>query len=62
MECTHHGPTAVAVPITFVEIGSDEAAWADDDAARAVARSIATGGSSGSTPRSNRCEESVCVA
>ncbi|MFW6437269.1 MAG: D-aminoacyl-tRNA deacylase [Halococcoides sp.] len=41
MECTHHGPTAVAVPITFVEIGSDEAAWADDDAARAVARSIA---------------------
>ncbi|AWB27114.1 D-aminoacyl-tRNA deacylase [Halococcoides cellulosivorans] len=41
MECTHHGPTAVSVPITFVEIGSDEAAWADDEAARAVARAIA---------------------
>jgi len=38
MECTHHGPTAVDTPSLFVELGSDEAQWADDGAARAVAR------------------------
>ncbi|MFB6161997.1 MAG: D-aminoacyl-tRNA deacylase [Halococcoides sp.] len=41
MECTHHGPTAVDVPITFVEIGSDADAWHDESAARAVSRAIA---------------------
>nr|WP_282594720.1 D-aminoacyl-tRNA deacylase [Halomarina salina] len=38
MECTHHGPTNLDTPSLFVEVGSDEAQWADDDAARAVAR------------------------
>lgn len=40
MECTHHGPSEVGVPSMFVEVGSDEAQWADPDAARAVARAI----------------------
>ncbi|MFD1511983.1 D-aminoacyl-tRNA deacylase [Halomarina rubra] len=38
MECTHHGPTDVETPSLFVELGSDEEQWADDEAARAVAR------------------------
>ena len=38
MECTHHGPTDVETPSLFVEVGSDEEQWADDEAARAVAR------------------------
>jgi len=37
-ECTHHGPTDVSVPFLFVELGSGEAQWRDDDAAEAVAR------------------------
>jgi len=40
MECTHHGPTAVGVPSMFVEVGSDREAWADPEAARAVARAV----------------------
>lgn len=40
MECTHHGPTDIGVPSMFVELGSDEDAWADPAGARAVARSI----------------------
>ena len=40
LECTHHGPTDVGCPSLFVEVGSDEAQWADADAARAVARAI----------------------
>jgi D-aminoacyl-tRNA deacylase len=39
-ECTHHGPTAVGVPSMFVELGSDEAQWADPEGARAVARAV----------------------
>ncbi|MWG35234.1 D-aminoacyl-tRNA deacylase [Halomarina oriensis] len=38
MECTHHGPTDLDTPALFVEVGSDEAQWADDEAARAVGR------------------------
>jgi len=38
MECTHHGPSEVGAPSMFVEVGSGPAAWADPDAARAVAR------------------------
>ncbi|WP_254862076.1 D-aminoacyl-tRNA deacylase [Halovivax gelatinilyticus] len=40
MECTHHGPTDVGCPSLFVELGSDEAQWADEEAAEAVARAI----------------------
>ncbi|WP_135819798.1 D-aminoacyl-tRNA deacylase [Halostella litorea] len=40
MECTHHGPSRVGVPSMFVELGSDEAQWADPEGARAVARAI----------------------
>lgn len=40
IECTHHGPTDVAVPSLFVELGSDEPQWADPEAARAVARAV----------------------
>ncbi|WP_435345189.1 D-aminoacyl-tRNA deacylase [Haloarchaeobius sp. HRN-SO-5] len=40
MECTHHGPSDVGVPSMFVELGSDEAQWADPDGARAVADAI----------------------
>jgi Uncharacterized protein conserved in archaea len=41
-EATHHGPAPTAVPLLFVEIGSDAAAWADPMAARAVAAAIAS--------------------
>ena len=40
LECTHHGPTAVDVPLLFVEVGSEEAQWRDPAAARAVADAI----------------------
>ncbi|MGM0447051.1 MAG: D-aminoacyl-tRNA deacylase [Methanobacteriota archaeon] len=40
IECTHHGPTDVAVPSLFVELGSDEPQWEDPVAARAVARAV----------------------
>ncbi|MGQ3327864.1 D-aminoacyl-tRNA deacylase [Halorubrum sp. FL23] len=40
IECTHHGPTATAVPSLFVELGSDEPQWTDPEAARAVARAV----------------------
>ncbi|WP_424016089.1 D-aminoacyl-tRNA deacylase [Halorubrum xinjiangense] len=40
IECTHHGPTDVAVPSLFVELGSDEPQWEDPEAARAVARAV----------------------
>ena len=39
-ECTHHGPTDVGVPSMFVELGSSEAEWTDDEGARAVARAV----------------------
>ena len=40
MECTHHGPTDVGAPSMFVEVGSAEDQWRDEEAARAVARAI----------------------
>lgn len=39
-EVTHHGPTDVATPSLFAEIGSTEEEWRDPAAARAVAESI----------------------
>jgi len=40
IECTHHGPTAPAIPSLFVELGSDESQWDDPDGARAVADAV----------------------
>ncbi|QLG28583.1 hypothetical protein HUG10_13970 [Halorarum halophilum] len=40
VECTHHGPTDVAVPSLFAELGSDEAEWDDPAGAEAVARAV----------------------
>jgi len=39
-EVTHHGPTDLATPSLFAEIGSTEEQWSDPAAARAVAESI----------------------
>jgi len=41
VEATHHGPTALPCPITFVEIGSDEAAWLDARLGQCVAQAVA---------------------
>ncbi len=40
LEATHHGPTRLPVPVTFVEIGSSREQWRDPKAAEAVARAI----------------------
>jgi len=40
MECTHHGPTSMSTPLLFVELGSDKEHWADEGAARAVAKAV----------------------
>ncbi|MGC8935977.1 MAG: D-aminoacyl-tRNA deacylase [Candidatus Methanomethylicaceae archaeon] len=40
IEATHHGPTSLSVPVTFIEIGSDEAAWVDDTLGKAVAKAV----------------------
>jgi len=40
LEATHHGPTRLDVPVTFVEIGSSPEQWHDEKAGEAVARAI----------------------
>lgn len=40
LEVTHHGPTEMSVPVTFVEIGSSEEQWTDVEAGEAVAEAI----------------------
>jgi D-aminoacyl-tRNA deacylase len=40
LEATHHGPTELKVPVTFVEIGSSINEWRDKVAAEAAARAI----------------------
>ncbi|MBP2146216.1 D-aminoacyl-tRNA deacylase [Methanofollis sp. W23] len=39
-EATHHGPTTLATPSLFVEIGSTETEWNDPAAADAAARAV----------------------
>ncbi|MEM4157825.1 MAG: D-aminoacyl-tRNA deacylase [Candidatus Methanomethylicaceae archaeon] len=51
VEATHHGPTGLPVPVTFIEIGSDETAWKDDLLGKAVAKAVSN--SIKSSPRSN---------
>jgi D-aminoacyl-tRNA deacylase len=40
LEATHHGPTSLAYPVLFVELGSTEAQWVDMDTAGVVAESL----------------------
>ncbi|MFC7070891.1 D-aminoacyl-tRNA deacylase [Halobaculum lipolyticum] len=40
IEGTHHGPTDLAVPAVFAEVGSDDAQWDDPAGAGAVARAV----------------------
>jgi D-aminoacyl-tRNA deacylase len=40
VEATHHGPTELLCPVTFVEIGSDEGSWKDELMGEAVARAV----------------------
>ena len=40
LEATHHGPTCLPYPVTFVEIGSDDAAWNDETLGKAVAEAV----------------------
>jgi len=40
MEVTHHGPTNLKRPVTFIEIGSSPEEWANKEAAKAVAFTI----------------------
>jgi D-aminoacyl-tRNA deacylase len=40
LEATHHGPTKLPVPVTFIEIGSAPEQWKDDKAGEAIARAI----------------------
>ncbi len=53
-EATHHGPTSVAIPVTFVEIGSSEKEWGNVYAQRvltlALLRSL------------NDLDKHVCIA
>ena len=38
LEGTHHGPTSLAAPVLFVEIGSSENEWVISNAGKAIAR------------------------
>jgi D-aminoacyl-tRNA deacylase len=40
LEATHHGPTKLGVPVTFVEVGSSQRQWQDEKAAEAAAHAI----------------------
>jgi D-aminoacyl-tRNA deacylase len=40
IEATHHGPTGLAKPVLFVEIGASEKNWGDANAAGVVADSL----------------------
>jgi len=53
VEATHHGPTSLLAPITFIEIGSDEKAWKDDLLGRAVAKAVSN--SIKSSPKFGEC-------
>jgi len=40
LEATHHGPTSLAKPVVFVELGSSEKYWGDRAAAAVVAEAL----------------------
>jgi len=51
LEATHHGPTEMDIPVTFVEIGSGPMQWEDPVAGDIVARAILDAAESTSTLR-----------
>ncbi len=55
MEADHHGPTC-ALPILFVEIGSTENEWKDENAAKTVAEAVDK-----SLVRNEKYESSLCI-
>ncbi len=40
LEATHHGPTELNVPVTFIEIGSDIGAWKNEKYGRIIAEVV----------------------
>ena len=40
IEATHHGPTSLNKPVLFVELGSSETQWADNNAASVVCETL----------------------
>ncbi len=40
LEATHHGPTSLAFPVLFVELGSEAEQWADRMAASYIAKAL----------------------
>ncbi|MFH1285636.1 MAG: D-aminoacyl-tRNA deacylase [Candidatus Micrarchaeota archaeon] len=40
MECTHHGPTSLKMPFFFIEIGSSEIEWKNEEAVERIADAI----------------------
>ncbi len=40
LEVTHHGPTDIDIPSTFIELGSTKEEWTDKTAAKAIAYAI----------------------
>ncbi|MCS7106891.1 MAG: D-aminoacyl-tRNA deacylase [Acidilobaceae archaeon] len=40
LEATHHGPTEVGRPVVFIEIGSTEAEWRNEEAQKAMALAV----------------------
>ena len=39
-EATHHGPTSISKPLLFIEIGSTEKEWNDEEAVRIVSEAL----------------------
>ncbi len=54
LEATHHGPTGLGVPVTFVEIGSRLAQWVDMKAGEVAAHAIMKAATS-----TEKCENAV---
>ncbi|MCE4615290.1 MAG: D-aminoacyl-tRNA deacylase [Desulfurococcales archaeon] len=40
LEATHHGPTSLSTPLTFIEIGSTDDEWRDPRARRVIAETV----------------------
>lgn len=40
IEATHHGPTSLAKPVLFIELGSSEKQWVDKNAAKTMCKCI----------------------
>ena len=40
MEATHHGPTSIDKPVLFIELGSSEKQWRDENAAAVICETL----------------------